>query len=417
MVSADTRKGSFRHSDGSLTDRKVRNAKCSKTPYKLTDGRGLYLEVRPTGARLWRYRYRIGGKENVFALGAYPDLSLAHAREELRSARKLVKEGTHPAHQRKADKLRATYENANTFAAVAREWLKANQTHWTPRTHRQRERLLERDMFPKIGSLPLRQVTPAHAHLVVTQIAARAPQMAAIARQAFSAISALGIATMRADTDLGYPLRNSVKLAPTQHKRPLRPNQIPAFFKALNEYPGYFPTKAAIRLQWLTLVRPIEVVEARWDEFDIEEGIWTIPAHRMKMRQPHAVPLPKQAVELLRLLRPITGASEYLLPNRAHPKRHASASILIKAFEAMGYANRLSPHGVRVTGRTILGEQGHPKDLLERQLAHQEKKHIRAYDQGDRLEKRRKIMQGWADYLDGLMSGGAEVVNINAAAR
>jgi integrase len=417
MPPADTRKRPVRHSDGELTDRKIRNAKALKTPYKLTDGRGLYLEMRPTGARLWRYRYRIGGKENVFALGAYPDVSLVQAREDLQAARRLVKEGTHPAHQRKAEKLRRAYEKANTFEAVAREWLESNRKHWTPRTLRQRERLLERHVFPKIGTLPLRQVTPAHAHQIVVRIAVSAPQMAVITRQCFSAVSALGIATMRADSDLGYPLRNSVKLDPTKHKRPLRPSQIPAFFKALDEYPGYFPTKAAIRLQWLTLVRPIEVVEARWDEFDLEEGIWTIPAHRMKMRQPHTLPLPKQAVELLHLLRPITAASEYLVPNRAHPKRHGSASILIKAFEAMGYAGKLSPHGVRVTGRTILGEQGHPKEILERQLAHREKKVIRAYDQGDRLEARRKLMQGWANYLDGLMSGGAEVVNIKAAAR
>jgi integrase len=169
-------------------------------------------------------------------------------------------------------------------------------------------------------------------------------------------------------------------------------------------------------LQWLTLARPGEIIGARWDEFDLEEAVWTVPASRMKMRQPHTVPLPDQAVELLRLLKSITGISEYIVPNRAHPKRPASESILIKAFEAMDYAGKLSPHGVRVTGRTILGEQGHPKELLELQLAHREKKIVRAYDQSDRLEARRKIMQGWADYLDGLVSGGGDVVNIKAAA-
>jgi integrase len=415
MLQGDTRNASARAREA-LTDRQIRNAKLLRKPYKLTDGRGLYLEVRPTGARLWRYRYRIGDKENVFAIGAYPDVSLAAAREALQDARKLVREGTHPAHQRKTDKLRATYENANTFKAVAREWLESNRKHWAPRTYRQRERLLENDVFPGIGSLPLRQVTPAHAYQIVTRIARRAPQMAVIARQAFSEVSALGIATMRADSDLGYPLRKAVKLDPTKHKRPLRASQIPAFFRALDSYPGYFPTKAAIQLQWLTLARPGEIVKARWDEFDLDEGIWTIPASRMKMREPHTVPLPKQAIELLRLLRSVTGVSEYIVPNRAHPKRHASEAILIKAFESMGYADKLSPHGVRVTGRTILGEQGHPRDLLERQLAHREKKVVRAYDQGDRLEPRRKIMQGWADYLDGLLAGG-NVVNFKAAAR
>jgi integrase len=211
-------------------------------------------------------------------------------------------------------RLRAVYDNANTFEAVAREWLKSHQPHWMARTYRQRERLLEKDVFPRIGSLPLRQVTPAHAHDIVTRIAARAPQMAAIARQAFSSVSALSIATMRTESYLGYPLR--IKLAPTVHRRPLRPNQVAGFFKALESYPGYFPTKAAVKLLWFTLARPGEVLRAQWDEFDLEQAIWAVPANRMKMRQPHAIPLPTQAIELLRLLRSVTGASPYLVPNR-----------------------------------------------------------------------------------------------------
>ncbi|HEV3181707.1 MAG TPA: integrase arm-type DNA-binding domain-containing protein, partial [Steroidobacteraceae bacterium] len=225
-----------------LTDTRIRAAKPSKRPYKLTDARGLYLEVRPTGARLWRYRYRIGGKENVFAIGAYPEVSLQKARKALEGARELVGQGTHPAHQRKSDKLRAAYENAATFETVAREWLEERRTHkdapWTPRTYRQRKNLLEADVFPHVGSLPLRQVTPAHAHEILKRIEKRAPQMAVIARQCFSAVSQLGIATMRAESDLGYPLRRSVKLAATQHKRRLRSSQIPGFFKALNNYAG-----------------------------------------------------------------------------------------------------------------------------------------------------------------------------------
>lgn len=397
-----------------LTDTRIRATRPNSKPFKLTDGGGLYLEVRPAGKRLWRYRYRIGGRENLFAIGAYPEVTLAQAREARDAARKLVRDGVHPSHQRRSEKIRSAYENANTFEAVAREWLKTSQPHWAPRTYLQRKHLLEKKVFPSLGSLPLRQITPAHAHAVVTGIAATAPQMAVIARQAFSAVSALGIATMRADTDLGYPLRNSVKLAPTRHKRPLRANQIPAFFAALEKYPGYFPTKAAIKLLWLTLVRSKEVIGARWAEIDFDQAVWTIPAERMKMRQAHTVPLPTQAVELLKLLRSVTGVSPYLVPNRAHPKRSASASILIKAFEAIGFPE-FTPHGVRVTGRTILGEQGHSKDLLEHQLAHREKKVVRAYDQGDRLEARRPLMQGWADYLDGLTSG-AQVVNIRSSA-
>jgi integrase len=397
-----------------LTDTRIRAAKPSDRSFKLTDGRGLYLEVRPSGTRLWRYRYRIGKKENVFAIGVYPEVGLAKARELHQEARKLVQSGTHPAHHRKTEKLRAVYENANTFAAVAREWLASNQKHWAPRTYRQRERVLEKDIFPGIGALPLRQVTSAHAHEAVTRIAERAPQMAVIARQCFSGISALGIATLRADTDVGYPLRKSVKLGATRHKKPLRPTQIPAFFQALEVYPGYFPTKAAIKLLWLTLCRPIEVVKARWEEFDLQEGLWIIPGPRMKMRQPHTVPLPTQAVELLKLWRSVTGTLECLVPNRKHPKRPAGETLLVKAFVSMGYDGQFVPGAIRVTGRTILGEQGYPRDVLERQLAHRDKKHVRAYDQGDRLDARRKMMQDWANYLDGLNSG-ANVTNIKAA--
>ena len=172
--------------------------------YKRPDGGGLHLEVRSTGARLWRYRYRLGGKENLYAIGQYPEVSLAEAPRKPRDqARKLVKRGIHSAHHRKTERLRATYENANTFAAVAREWLDTNRSHWAPSTYRQRANLLDREVFPTIGSMPLKQVTPAHAHTIVTKIAARAPQMAAIARQLLPAVSALGIATM---PRLMYPI-------------------------------------------------------------------------------------------------------------------------------------------------------------------------------------------------------------------
>ncbi|MFP6828025.1 MAG: integrase arm-type DNA-binding domain-containing protein [Gammaproteobacteria bacterium] len=399
-----------------LTDTRIRSLKPSEKPYRLADGGGLGLEVKTTGSRLWRYRYRLAGKENVFAIGAYPEVSLKEARIARDDARKLVKEGLHPAQQRKADRLRAAHENANTFKAVAMEWLEANKNHWTPRTYLQRKRLLERDVFPSIGTLPMRDVTSADGHAILQRIEARAPQMAVIAKQSIGAISRLAMVTMRADTDIAYPLRNVVRTAPVQHKSPLRPNEIPKFFAALDQYAGYFPTKAAIRLLWFTLARPTEVLEARWDEFDLDSAIWTIPAGRMKMRRSHTFPLPAQAIELLRVLQGISGSFPYLVPNRNDPRRHATRSVLIKAFGSMGYTGKFSPHGIRVTGRTILGEQGHPRDVLERQLAHQDAKHVRAYDQGDRLEARRVVMQQWADYLDGLRAG-ADVVSLNKSRR
>jgi integrase len=374
------------------------------------------LDVKASGALLWRYRYRIGGKENLYAVGAYPDVSLKEARDLRDEARRLVRQGIHPAHHRKAERLRQQYANASTFKAVAEEWLDEKKGDWAPRTYRQRKNLLENDVFPQIGSLPMDQVTPAHGHSVVTRIAKRAPQMAVIARQCFGGISRLAIVTQRASVDLSYALRDTVKVKPTKHKKPLRAHEIPKFFRRLDKFPGYFPTKVGIRLMWWTLARPTEVLAAQWDEFDLEHKIWTIPADRMKMDQPHAIPLPDQAVDMLEGLHKVTGHFVHLLPNRSDPKKHAAHSIFLKAFHALGYEGKFTPHGVRVTGRTILGEQGHPRDALERQLAHIDAKHVRAYDQGDRLETRREIMQGWADYLDGLCSK-TNIANIRERAR
>jgi len=394
-----------------LTDTRIRAIRRSQEVGRHTDGAGLVLDVKATGALLWRYRYRIAGKENLFAIGAYPEVSLREARELRDEARKLVRQGIHPAHYRKAEKIRQQYANANTFRAVAQEWLDANKSRWARRTYDQRRNILERDVFPYIGNLPMDQVTPVHGHDVVSRIARRAPQMAVIARQSFGAISRLAIVTQRASTDLSYALRDSVKVKPPVHKKPLRPHEIPAFFRALDEAPCYEVTKIGVRLLWWTLARPTEVLTARWDEFDLENRIWTIPAERMKMSQPHSVPLPEQAIEALKVLYALSGRFEYAIPNRNTPRKPAAHSLFVKTFYSLGYKDKLTPHGVRVTGRTILGEQGHPRDALERQLAHIDKKHVRAYDQGDRLETRREIMQGWADYLDGL-SAGASVTSV-----
>jgi integrase len=350
----------------------------------------------------------------VFAIGAYPEVSLADAREARDDARRLVRKGIHPAQERRRLRLHQVHEGASTFKAVAIEWIESNRKHWTPRTFRQRERLLERDMFPGIGALPMRDVTRAMGLSVIRQIEKRAPQMALIAKQILSSVSRLAVDTGRANMDLVY--RHSIRTQPTRHKRPLASKEIPAFFEALHNYSGYFPTKIALRLLWLTLARPKEVLEAKWEEFDLEAAVWKIPSERMKMRQSHRVPLPQQAIEILNTLRPVTGHFDHLVPNRTNPKRHASHTILVKALHSMGYGGKLSPHGIRVTGRTLLGEQGYPREVLERQLAHRDSKHVRAYDQGDRLDARRIVMQQWADYIDGICFGGG-VVPLFAQAR
>jgi integrase len=415
-----------------LTDTRIRNARKEKQPRKLTDSGGLYVEIRPTGAKLWRYRYRITGKENLYALGEYAQapsvetrkeaearragglFTLTEARAERERCRGLVKQGIHPAQQRRLEAIKRQHEGANTFAAVAREWISSNAAHWRARTRTQRERLLEREVFPHIGSLPIRQVTPAHVLAILKRLEKEAPSFAVLAQQAIGATFRLAVSTLRAEADPVAPLRGSVKTPPTQHKTPLEAKEIPGFFRALADYTGSFQTKAALRLVWLTLTRTNETLRAKWSEFDLDEAKWEIPGERMKKRtiRPHVIPLPTQAVDQLRRLHVITGDSEYLFPNRSSNKRPAAVTLLNKAVSSMGYAGKFSPHAIRTTGSTALNEMGFNGDWIERQLAHHDRNETRAsYNGAKYLEQRSEMMQSWADYLDALCAG-RKVVSI-----
>lgn len=385
----------------SLTDTRIRQAKPKDKPYKLSDGGGLHLEIRPTGAKLWRLRYRLARKENVFAIGRYPEVDLKGARSERDKAKQTIREGVHPAHKRKLDRIRQTNDHANTFRAVADEWLDRNAEGWTAKTYKQRQTALENDVFPFIGSLPVRQVTPAHVLDIVQRVEKRAPTMAVIVNQSIGAICRYAIVTLRADFDPTAPIRGSLKPLQTQHSKPLSISELPAFLRAVDNYPGHFGNKTALRIMLLTLVRTVELIEARWEEFDLEQGLWTIPAERMKSRLMHRVPLSHQAIDLLHKLHGVSGHREFLFPNRSDPRRPASQGVLWKAVVSLGYQGKFSPHGIRATGSTMLNEMGFRADVIERQLAHAERNKVRAsYNQADYLDERRQMMQTWADYLD-----------------
>ena len=407
MTKKDTR-------NKALTDTAIRNAKKRTVPYKLKDSRGLYIEVRPTGSKLWRWRYRFNGKETMLALGEYPDVRLDAARDARDAARKLVKAGIHPAQQKKLDAIKRQYEGVNTFAAIAGEWLEKNTEHWTPRTKQQRQRLLEREVFPHIGKLPIKQVNPAQVLSILRGLEKRAPSFAVLAQQAISATFRHAIGTLRAESDPIPALRDAIKIPPTKHKIPLTEAEIPAFFKALDSYPGGVLTKAALRMLWWTLTRTNELLGAKWAEFDLEKAEWRIPGERMKKRtiNTHVLPLPPQAVDLLKALHGITGNSEYVFPSRSSLSKPVSLTILWKAVASMGYAGKFSPHAIRTTGSTILNEQGFNSDWIERQLAHHDRNETRAsYNGAKYLDGRRKMMQAWADYLDAL-ANGAKVLPI-----
>lgn len=389
-----------------LTDAKIRTSKPGPKPIKITDGGGLHLEVRPTGAKLWRYRYRIAGKENVFAIGEYPRVSLAEARAERDQARALVKQGLHPSHSRRADQLATHAANANTFEAVAREWISKKAPGWTPYYQRQVENFLAADVFPYIGKLPIRLVTSAHLLEIIRRIEGRgAATVALLVRQWSSAIFRYAVATLRADNDPAAALRGAIHRPKVKHHKPLSREQIGEFIKKLEQYGGYRTTVIALRLMLLTFVRTVELRKSEWIEFDLDNSEWRIPAERMKMREPHVVPLSEQGVALLRELHTYTGGRGFLFPNYRSPKECMSATTLNRALERMGFNGKgsvgFSAHGFRATASTILNELNYRSDVIERQLAHAERDKVRAsYNQAEYMDERKAMMQAWADYLD-----------------
>lgn len=396
-----------------LSDTGILDLKASEKPYKVRDSEGLYLEIRPTGARLWRYRYRLGGKENMFAIGAYPEIRVTDARRARDEARRLVSQGINPSHHRKEQQKLKVRRDDDSFEAMARDWLDSVRHQWSERTQRQRERLFEKDIFPVIGGVPMRELTREQGLAVIQKIEKRSTRLAQLAMRAITSVSQMAIEAKRADVELIY--RHSLRSKPTQRRQPLKPEEIQAFFLALAEHPGDNLVKGAIQMLWLTLARPKEILQARWWEFDLGEGLWVVPSERMTLGRTHRAPLPTQAVGLLQEIRTVSGGFEHVFPNRNDPTRHASHSMLTRAFQSMGYRGKLNANLIRLTGRSILAAQGYPAEVIDRQLAHVSKKNAQVYYQGDFLEARREIMQSWADYLDNLAASASQAASGTAS--
>lgn len=388
-----------------LTDVKIRQAKAADKALKLTDSNGLYIEVKPNGSKLWRYRYRIAGKENLFAVGEYPAMSLQDARKARDDARELVKQGIHPSHARRASVAEQLAKNANTFEAVASEWLERKREKWSPYYHKQATNCLEQNAFPKIGRLPIRNVTAAHLLEFLQAMEKRGAATYALQlRQWCSAIFRYAVVTLRADADPAAALKGAIHRPQINHSKPMSREQIGDFKTRLSRYGGNRTTVIAMRLMLYTFVRTVELRKARWEEFDLVGAEWRIPAERMKMRRIHLVPLPRQAVTLLNELHRITGAGDWLFPNFRRPDDVMSATTINRALEHMGYSSGLwTGHDFRATASTQLHEMGFKPDVIERQLAHvEENKTKKAYNHAEYLAERREMMQAWADWIDSI---------------
>lgn len=405
----------------SLTDAKARNAKPQDKAYKLADAEGLYLLISTSGSKLWRWKYRLDGKENVLALGEYPDVGVADARRGRDAARQLVKQGVHPARQRKAERAQQAMESANTFEAVACEWIAKKGPGWSPYYLKQVEGFMAADVYPHIGALPIREVSANQLLVIVQRIEGRgANTVAVLVRQWLSAIFRYAVSTLRADSDPAAALRGAVTRPKTQHRRPLSRADIPRFMAALNRYGGYRITVIALRLVMLTFVRPGELRAASWAEFDLDRAEWRIPAERMKMRESHVVPLSRQALTLLEELQTLTGGQRWLFPNNRRPTTCMTMTTMNRALERMGFNGKgtvgFSAHGFRATASTMLNELEFRPDVIERQLAHKERNSVRAsYNRAEYMADRKAMMQSWADLLDEMGGQGTAVSNSRQA--
>lgn len=391
-----------------LTDTAARQAKPKEKTYKISDSQGLYLEITPSGSKLWRLKYRIAGKEKRYAIGVYPAVSLSEARARRDEARKLISEGIDPVHARKEVQRQAVIAATNTFEALANEWLAHNTPRWAQSTAYKAALYLKKDLISCIGRRPVTEINRPELVELLRKIEERETfDVAKKCRQWLNQIFRFGLAKGLLQYNPATDLDVVAATGPARQHHPFVPvAELPALLSALTEYKGNFLTKSAIRLLMLTVVRPGELRAAPWSEFDLDKALWTIPAERMKMRRPHLVPLPKQAVTILRELHEITGNYDLVFAGRVDPKRCMSENTINKCLADLGYKNRQTGHGFRHMLSTELNGRGYNKDWIERQLAHGDSDEIRAtYNHAHYLEQRHEMMQWWADYLEQLETG------------
>jgi integrase len=388
-----------------LTDAKCRSAKPSEKAYKLADGGGMYLEIMPNGGKYWRYKYRLHGKEKKLCIGVYPEIPLTLARDQRDQARKQVKAGIDPSQDKQDKKNLGKLTAANTFEAIAREWHEHNKERWTPRHAVAILHRLDNDIFPALGSRPIASITPPQILTAMRTIEARgAHEVARRTMQYCGQVFRYAIQTGRIESDPTRDLKGALKPFKKGHYRALDSKDLPAFLRALdrNEARLYPQTINATRLLLLTFVRTSELIEARWDEFDFENNLWHIPAERMKMRQPHIVPLSRQTLAILEEQKELTGKWEWVFPNQARPKKPMSNGTILGGIRRMGYKDKTTGHGFRALAMsTIKEELGYRHEVIDRQLAHAPRNRVdAAYDRAMFLSERKKMMQEWADYLD-----------------
>lgn len=406
-----------------LTDTAIRNAKYNRhgrSKQTLSDSGGLYLELAVSGGKWWRLSYRIGGKRKTISLGTYPAISLADARSRRDEAKKLIANGIDPSAQRQTEKREAAGRAANSFEAVAREWYDKQARLWVPHHASDVLRRMESNLFPELGDKPIAAITAPMLLLALRTIEHRgAHDLAHRVLQVASQIFRYGVATGRCERDPAPDLRGALTPHRKRNQAAVTSEELPKLLRDIAEYHpkvGDKLTGLALRLLAITFVRTGELIGATWNEIDVENAVWIIPAARMKMRTEHVVPLSRQAVALLRELQNIGGGSRYVFPGR-NPDKPMSNNTMLFALYRLGYKGKMTGHGFRAVASTVLNESGrYRSDVIERQLAHCERNDVRgAYNRAEYLPERRRMMQDWSDTLDALAKG-AQVIPLQRRA-
>lgn len=402
---------------GTLTDKGIKSIKPGPKPQKLSDGEGLHLYVTTKGQKYWRYNYRFQKKQKTLSLGVYPAVTLKEARQKHQDAKKILAEGEDPGFKKKIEKAIRTGLADNSFEAVAMEW--SGKQNWSNNYRKKQETRLTKDILPYLGDRIIDQITAKEVLIVCKRVEERgAIETAHRIKQICSLVFRYALGLGLVDSDPGRDLKNALTPIKTKHMAALTdPKEIGGLMRAIHGFTGTPIVGAALIFSAYTFPRPIEIRHAEWSEIDFDEKLWRIPPEKMKMRRRHIVPLSRQAIETLKEIQPLSGDGKYIFPGMRGKGSVISENTVNAALRRLGFTqSEQTHHGFRGTASTLLHEQGWDSKVVEMQLSHVDSNDVRrAYNHAKYLPQRTKMMQAWADYLDGLKAGG-EVVNFKREA-
>lgn len=402
---------------GKLYATTITNAKPRERDYKLTDGAGLYLLVKSNGRKLWRLNYLYLGKQRTLSFGIWPDVGLADARGRRDEARRMIAAGLDPSHEAKLAAAREMLSEENSFKLVAEEWVTKNEREGMAEITLSKIRWLLAKAYPKIGSRPVAKITAQEVLAVLRSVEATGRyESARRMRSVLSRVFRYAIATTRAEVDPARDLRGALTVPKAKHLAAITTSKgAGELMRAIEGYTGHAITLFALKLSAHLFVRPGELRQAEWAEFDFERNLWDIPEHKMKMRRAHRVPLSTQTIDLFEALHELTGTGKYCFPSFRSPRRPMSENTVNAALRALGFGQEeMTAHGFRAMAATLLNESGKfNPDAIERQLAHMEANAIRrAYTRGEYWDERVRMMQHWSNHLEQLRDG-AKVLKPN----